>query len=655
MIDKITQQRIIDIAQIVEVISEFVPLKKRGSNYVGLCPFHKEKTPSFHVSESKGIYKCFGCGKSGNVVNFLMDYEKLSYIDALRWLATKYRIEIKEIPLTEEEIQRKNERESLLIANKFAHDFFIQQLNHTDEGKSVGLNYLEQRGIRKDIIQTFGLGYCPSNHTAFFDAATKKGFKAEVLQKAGLVNKGNYDNFTSRIVFPIYNLSGNVVGFSGRRISNDESIAKYYNTPETELFQKGHLLYGLFQAKRAITENDQCYLVEGNLDVLAMHQMNVINTVASLGTSLTLDQIALIKRFTKNVVVLYDSDKAGINAAMRGIDLLLQEGMNVKIVLLPEKHDPDSFSKTITQQEFIQYLKKNEQDFIVFKLRVFLSDAKNDPVKRAQAYKNIAQTISLLPDKVFRAVYVKEASKLLNIEEQTIHDEVNTLLVKRLAQKPIQQKIEIRTTSSTPTLPAYIDDFYVEEMEKEILRILLSYGNNIFYQEYDETTETVVKSISVAEAIINDLLNDDLEFKNLVYKQVFQIIQQQLAEYHYIDEKSLIYHENQQVSEIVIDLLSIPYYQGKRQGKSDELSNYFKRIGIYVKNENDLLHEIVRQLLLRYKHKVLEIAIRESQKKIQMAQDSSIEDSYIDEELKRIHDLTQIIQSIAGHLNLVVR
>lgn len=354
-------------------------------------------------------------------------------------------------------------------------------------------------------------------------------------------------------------------------------------------------------------------------------------------------------------MLLYDSDKAGINAAMRGIDLLLQEGMNVKIVLLPEKHDPDSFSKTITQQEFVRYLNENEQDFIIFKLRVFLSDAKNDPVKRAQAYKDIAQTIALLPDKVFRAVYIKEASKLLNIEEQTIHDEVNTLLVKKLIQKPIQQRIEIPTTTSTPTLPAYIDDFYVEEIEKEILRILLSYGNTIFYQEYDETTQTKVKSISVAEAIINDLLSDDLEFKNLVYKQVFQIIQQQLADYHYIDEKSLIYHENQLVSEIVIDLLSIPYYQGKRQGKSDELSNYYKRIGIYVKNENDLLHEIVRQLLLRYKYKVLEIAIRESQKKIQMAQDSSIEDSYVDEELKKIQDLTQIIQSIARHLNLVVR
>ncbi len=654
MIDDITRQRILDTAQIVEVVGEFVQLKKRGANYVGLCPFHKEKTPSFSVSESKGIFKCFGCGKAGNVVNFLMEHEKISYTEALRWLAAKYHIEIQEKPLSEEDIARKNERESLLVANKFAYDFFVQQLFQADEGKSVGLGYLRDRGIRDDIIQKFVLGYCPSTHNAFSKLAISKGFKPDILQKAGLINKGNLDNFTSRIVFPIFNLSGNVVGFSGRRISNDESTPKYYNTPETEIFHKGQLLYGLFQSKKAIAEKDCCYLVEGNIDVLAMHQMNVENAVASLGTALTSDQIALIKRFTKNVILLYDADKAGINAAMRGIDLLLQEGMAIKIVLLPEKQDPDSFSKEVGQAEFVHYLENNAQDFILFKLNVLLKDAKNDPIKRSNAFKEIARTIALIPDKIFRAVYIKEAAKLMNIGEENLYAEVDINLIKKLSS-PTYSRPAVLTTTQTPSIPSFVDDFYVEEIESEILRILLQYGNMAYSKEFDEYSNQVTNIVLVAEAIINDLLNDELEFKNLVYKQVFEILHQQLTDYKYIDEKSLVYHENEQVREIVATLLSTPYYSGKIKGQSDFLSSYYKRLGIYVKEEKDLLKEIIKQLLLRYKYKLLEIAINDSQKKIQKAQDANLENEYIDEELRKIMKLTKIIQQIAKELNMVLR
>ncbi len=424
MIDEITRQRILDRAQIVEVISEFVQLKKRGANYIGLCPFHQEKTPSFTVSESKGIFKCFGCGKAGNVVNFLMEHEKISYVDALRWLAKKYHIEIQEKTLTQEELLQQSERESLFAAIKFAQAFFVEQLHKTDEGKSVGLGYLKQRDVRDDIIEKFALGYSPENAKAFSDVAIKRGFNPEILQKAGLINKGLFDNFAGRITFPIYNLSGNVVGFSGRRLSSNENIAKYFNTPDTDIFHKGQLLFGLFQSKRAIIENDLCYLVEGNLDVLAMHQMGVENAVASLGTSLTQEQILLIKRFTKNVCIVYDSDSAGIKATLRSIDLLLKEGMNVKIVVLPEKHDPDSFSKTVSDIEFRTYLEQNQQDFILYKSGILLHEAKSDPIKRTLAYKEIIRSIALIPDEMIRAIFIKEASVRFNLEEQLLYQEL---------------------------------------------------------------------------------------------------------------------------------------------------------------------------------------------------------------------------------------
>lgn len=653
MIDDITRQRILDTAQIVEVVGEFVQLKKRGSNYVGLCPFHNEKTPSFSVSESKGIFKCFGCGKAGNVVNFLMEHEKISYTDALRWLAQKYHIEVNEKPLTEEDIARQNERESILVATKFAYDFFVKQLHQTDEGKSSGLSYLESRGVRPDIVEKFGLGYSPINSKAFSEFALKKGFQVEILQKAGLINKGNYDNFSGRIVFPIFNLSGNVVGFSGRRLSNDETIAKYFNTPDTEIFHKGKLLFGLFQSKKAIVDKDQCFLVEGNLDVLAMHQMGIENTVASLGTSLTVEQIQLIKRFSKNICLIYDGDNAGVKAAMRGIDLLLQEGMNVKVVLLPEKHDPDSFSKTVNDVEFRAFIHEHEQDFIFFKTQILLKDTAKDPIKRGIAFKEIVKTIALIPDSLLRAIYIKETAKLLQVNEATLHQEISTLLIHKKTDASTFIKPQTIQTTTVP-VPSYVEDFYVEELENEILRILLLYGNETIFIKQTNNDDDETK-ISVAHAIIYDLLNDELEFKNLIYKQVFQILHQQLQTSGYCDTKMLIYHENEQIREIVATLLSTPYYFGKISGQSDLLSKYYKRIGIYVKNEKEILYEIINQLLLRYKYKLLEIAIKDLYNKLEKAQVSEVDNQLINAQLLKIQQLTSIISKISNRLNIVVR
>jgi DNA primase len=656
MIDEITRQRILDTSQIVEVIGEFVQLKKRGANYVGLCPFHNEKTPSFSVSETKGIFKCFGCGKAGNVVNFLMEHEKISYPDALHWLAKKYHIEIQEKPLTDEEVARQNERESIFIATKFAHEFFVNSLQKTDEGKSVGLSYLYQRGFHDDIIQKFAVGYSPMYEKSFSVHAVDKGYKTDILQKAGLINKGLYDNFTGRIIFPLFNLSGNVVGFTGRILSHDKTVAKYFNTPETEIFHKGRLLFGLFQSKRAIVDKDKCYLVEGNLDVMAMHQSGIENTVASSGTALTVEQIGLIKRFTKNITILYDGDSAGIKAAIRGIDLFLQEGINVKVVLLPEGHDPDSYSKAVSQSEFLKYLEEKEQDFILFKSEVLLKDVGRDPIKRGLAFKEIVKTIALIPDNILRAVFIKETSKLLEVDEATLHEEVNSQLLQKKVSPTERSYIKPSIIQPiTVQVPSFVDDFYAEELENELLRILLVYGNETYQQTIDEESNDIKDRISVAEYIIYDLLNDELVFKNLIYKQVFELLNQQINSYKYIETNPLIYHENDQIREIVATLLSMPYYFGKVQGQSDLLSKYFKRIGVYVRNEKEMLNDIIHQLLLRYKLKLLEIAIKDLYTKLQKAQEVQLEENHINQLMQNIQTLNGLIKEISNRINCVVR
>ena len=431
MIDQHTIDRIIEAANIVEVVSDFVTLRRRGVNYVGLCPFHDEKTPSFSVSPARGICKCFSCGKGGNSVHFIMEHEQVSYYEALKYLARKYNIEIQERQLSEEEKQRKSDRESMLIVNDFAQKFFTTNLLENVEGRSIGLAYFRERGFGEDIIKKFGLGYSPEKRDALAQEAVKKGYKKDYLLKTGLCIESQqgalYDRYKGRVIFPIHSLSGKVIAFGGRILKKDEKAAKYVNSPESEVYHKSDVLYGIYHAKQAIVKNDFCYLVEGYTDVLSMHQAGIENVVASSGTSLTPGQIRLIHRFTNNITVLYDGDAAGIKASLRGIDLILQEGLNIKVVLLPDGDDPDSFSKKQSAADFTAYIRAHETDFIRFKTNLLLEGAGNDPIKRATLIGDIVRSIAIIPDNILRTIYVQDCARLLSVDEKMLMREVNNI------------------------------------------------------------------------------------------------------------------------------------------------------------------------------------------------------------------------------------
>lgn len=433
MIDQATIDRILDAAQIVDVVSEFVTLRKRGVNYVGLCPFHNEKTPSFSVSPSKGLCKCFSCGKGGNAVHFIMEHEQMSYYEALKYLAKKYNIEIKERELTNEEKQAQSTRESLFIINNFARDYFQNILKNHVDGRSIGLAYLRQRGFRDDIIEKFQLGYCTESHDAMAQEAIRKGYKKELLVKTGICYETDdhrlRDRFWGRVIFPVHTLSGKVVAFGGRVLSTATKgiKVKYVNSPESEIYHKSNELYGIYFAKQAIVKQDRCFLVEGYTDVISMHQSGIENVVASSGTALTPGQIRLIHRFTNNITVLYDGDVAGIKASIRGIDMLLEEGMNIKVCLLPDGDDPDSFARKHNSEGFQAFIKEHEKDFIRFKTDLLMEDAGKDPIKRAELITNIVRSISVIPEAIMRDVYIKECSQHLRIEEKLLVAEVAKL------------------------------------------------------------------------------------------------------------------------------------------------------------------------------------------------------------------------------------
>ncbi len=465
MIDQHTVDRIIEAANIVEVVSDFVTLRRRGANYVGLCPFHDEKTPSFSVSPARGICKCFSCGKGGNAVHFVMEHEQITFYEALKYLARKYNIEIQEKQLTEEEKQRKTDRESMLIVNEYAQKFFATNLLENAEGRSIGLSYFRERGFGEDIINKFGLGYSPEKRDALAQDAIKRGYKKEYLVKTGLCLESQqgtlYDRYKGRVIFPIHSLSGKVIAFGGRILRKDEKSAKYVNSPESEVYRKSDVLYGIYHAKQAIVKNDFCYLVEGYTDVLSMHQAGIENVVASSGTSLTPGQIRLIHRFTNNITVLYDGDAAGIKASLRGIDLILQEGMNIKVVLLPDGDDPDSFSKKQSAADFTAYIQAHETDFIRFKTNLLLQGAGNDPIKRATLIGDIVRSIAIIPDNILRSIYVQDCARLLNVDEQMLLREVNKIHLdkreKEIADLEKKHRIE-RERQSYPdvTIPTSI-------------------------------------------------------------------------------------------------------------------------------------------------------------------------------------------------------
>jgi len=464
MIPKETIDKIFDAARIEEVVGDYVTLKKRGANLLGVCPFHNEKTPSFTVSPAKGIYKCFGCGKAGNSVNFMMDHDQMTYPEALKYLAKKYNIEIEEKEQTPEQLQANNERESLFVVCTHAQKYYTHNLFNTDEGRSIGLSYFKERGFRDDIVEKFQLGYALEDRKAFTKEALDKGYKLEYLVKAGLtIDKSGdsdiqnpnsqisnlpagqagpksqipnvFDRFAGRVIFPIHNVTGRAIAFGGRILKTDKKLAKYINSPETDIYHKSNVLYGLFFAKKSIIQEDVCFLVEGYTDVISMHQAGIENVVASSGTSLTVEQIRQIKRYTQNITILYDGDNAGIKASFRGIDMILEEGMNVKVLLFPDGDDPDSFSKRVSYEELKKFIAENTKDFIAFKTNLLYSEVSHDPIKKANLIKDIVETIAVIPEAINRSVYIKECSRLMELDEQMLLNELNKIRRKNIADK----------------------------------------------------------------------------------------------------------------------------------------------------------------------------------------------------------------------------
>ncbi len=698
MIDQATIDRILDAAQIVDVVSEFVTLKKAGVNYKGLCPFHNEKTPSFVVSPSKGLCKCFSCGKGGNVVHFIMEHEQLNYYEALKWLANKYHIEVKERELSTEEKQVQNDRESMFVVNEFANNYFQSLLHNHIDGQSIGLAYFRQRGFRDDIIRKFQLGYCLNERDALVKEANRKGFKEDYLLKTGLCyrrdNDGQLrDRFWGRVMFPVHTLSGKVIAFGGRVLKTDGKIAKYVNSPESEIYHKSNELYGIYFAKQAIVRDDRCFLVEGYTDVISMHQAGIENVVASSGTSLTSGQIRLIHRFTNNITVLYDGDGAGIKASIRGIDMLLAEGMNIKVVLLPDGDDPDSFARKHNATDYKAYIKEHEVDFIRFKANLLLKDAGGDPIKRAQLIADIVQSISVIPEAIMRSVYVRECSQLLRVEESLLVQEVNKLLKQNEGKKDrtnsmpqpemvagmtpegimmpegvtmgayVSSASETNSSSgqeeslphnvvvsipdseeSSPATEALVNipsearlgnqiNKAVYEKEVLLMQLIVRFGEKVMCMLENEDGKQV--PVYVLGHIVDELNMDGLAFCNPLHKRMTEGAIAHLGEPSFVASRFFFSHQDPQISRWAAELSSDRY----------QLSKYHSRTQKIVKDE-DRLYDLVPHLLMDYK---LAVVDDELKKVLEALNDpSTIQDQskYI-EIMSRYKDLSEIRREIA--------
>lgn len=653
MIDQATIDRIIDAAQITDVVSQFVTLKRRGINFVGLCPFHDDKTPSFYVSPSKNICKCFSCGEGGTAIHFIMKHEQLSYFDALRYLAKKYNIEIQERELTDEQKQAYNERESLFILNDYARDYFANTLHNHIEGKSVGLSYFKERGFREDIINKFQLGYSLEQRDAFTQEALKNGYKKEYLVKTGLTIEGdnNYlvDRFRGRVMFPVHTLSGKVVAFGGRILKKAENTGKYVNSPESDIYHKGNELYGIFFAKQAISKADCCYLVEGYTDVISMHQAGIENVVASSGTALTHGQIRLIHRFTDNVTVIYDGDAAGIKAALRGIDLLLEEGMNIKVVLLPDGEDPDSFARKQNAESLTSYIKENEVDFIRFKTKLLLDEAGNDPIKRAALISDIVNSISVIPDNIIRTVYIKDCSIQMDIDERILIQEVNK---KRLAylEKTAPQKIE-------PELSALNNDLSqpvirntkpltkktpIERFELSILYYIIRYGMNRLIDE----SGTDATPPSVIEYVKFDLERDNLWFKHPTYTQILNEAVEQSSNEGFEPSRYFLAHPDQEISKIAVNIISDRYQLSKVHIK--QFGENAKKEDTPLAEEKQLIKNVPR-VLTELKNAYILEHLKEIKDQMEQKQKDGDWDAAI-ELMQQIKELESIRKALAKAL-----
>ena len=660
MIDQATIDRILDAAQIVEVVSDFVTLRKRGVNYVGLCPFHNEKTPSFSVSPSKGLCKCFSCGKGGNAVHFIMEHEQMSYPEALRYLAKKYNIEIKERELTNEEKEVQSNRESMFIVNNFARDYFQNILKNHVDGRSIGLAYFRQRGFRDDIIDKFQLGFSTEGRDALAQEALRKGFKQEFLVKTGLCYETDdhklRDRFWGRVMFPVHTLSGKVVAFGGRVLSTEnKKLAKYVNSPESEIYHKSNELYGIYFAKQAIVKQDRCFLVEGYTDVISMHQSGVENVVASSGTSLTPGQIRLIHRFTNNITVLYDGDMAGIKASIRGIDMLLEEGMNIKVCLLPDGDDPDSFARKHNATEFQNFIQEHETDFIRFKAQLLMEDAGKDPMKRAELINDIVRSIAVIPEAIVRDVYIKECGQLLRIEDKLLVSEVAK---RRELQAEKGNKPIATNNAPTPQPGEMPPPFPPEEMEADtyqsfipqegkegqefykyerlIIQMIVRYGEKVMCNLTDEEGNEV--PVTVVEYVINDLKEDELAFHNPLHRRILSEASEHIHDQEFASERFFVAHPDPKISTIATELASDRYQLSKYHSKTQKLVT-----------DEERLYEMVPMLMINFKNAI----VAEELKHIMYAlQDPSIanDNAQCDAVMQRYKEMKEIQNLMAKRL-----
>ncbi len=606
MIKREDIEKIINAARIEEVVGNFVELRKRGVNYIGLCPFHNEKTPSFNVNPAKGIFKCFGCGEGGDSVAFLMKHEHYTYPEALRWLANKYGIQIEEQVLTQEELAQQSERDRIYQINDFAQKYFQEVLFSDVEGKSIGLSYLRERELSEETIKRWGIGYCKDTGDDFSKKALAKGFTKEELVNAGvsLVNSNDgslYDRFRGRVCFPIYNVGGRVLGFSARTLRTDKVKAKYVNSPESLIYSKGKVLFGLHLAKNEIVKQDECFLVEGNMDVVMMSQNSVTNVVATSGTALTEDQIRLIKRYTKNVTLLYDGDKAGIKATFKAVNLLLEQGLHIKTLLFPDNEDPDSFARKHTQDEFKNFIKTNAQNFIIYKTNLLLADAQGDPIKRADLTRDIVETIALIPDLLERNAYLQQCSKLLEVKEEILGAELAKILRHKNAKEALKQSEAEKQSSEIEQKPIEkpieIADNDIEyNKEKAIISVLFNYANQITTQElFDAEGKKENRDLYVANYIVCDIFNDNIAFNNELFNEIFMIYKDCIYNTNYLPELSFFTsHQNQEIAKLAIDLVSTPYVVSPNWEEKNEIK-------IPRPENKETMDKYVRDTLLDFK------------------------------------------------------
>lgn len=683
MIDQITISKIQDAAQIVEVVSDFVTLRRRGVNFVGLCPFHDDRTPSFYVSPVKNLCKCFSCGQGGSPVHFIMKHEQMSYPESLKYLAKKYNIEVIEKEYTDEEKQAQSDRESMFIINEYARDYFVNTLHENHEGKAVGLSYFKERGFREDIVKKFQLGYSIDERNAFSNEALRAGYKQEFLLKTGLSGGGEnnsslYDRFRGRVIFPVHTLSGKVVAFGGRILKKADKLAKYVNSPESDIYSKSRELYGIYFAKSAIVKAKKCFLVEGYTDVISMHQSGVENVVSSSGTALTQGQINMIRRFSENITVLYDGDKAGIAAALRGIDLLLESGMNVWVVLLPDGEDPDSFARKQNADSFNKYIEENEQDFIRFKTQLLLEETSDDPIKRSGLINNVVESIALIPDSIKRSIYIKDTANIFDTREDILISSVNKLRRRVFEKRKADQErdnAQSASLSNTSPSTAYADHLLgnvnqevkvgatntqYDHFERELIRYIIRYGNLPIFIHFDVESKEVdgqrqeVEVVtedgpSVIEVIRDDLTRDEFLFngesffKNDLYRSIYEEACGKLYDDFFEAERYFINHPDPKVSRLAVELISDQYQLSKIHAKlmgekEDDQSSRLK--------ERNSLDRLVIRATTELKNVYVLQRVDDVKSKLKTASHDNV--MTLMSELKDLHNLKTILAKNLG-------